>query len=114
MINRHFWTKLRGPVRTVICFSAAITIAGAVPGYAENGVWTPTQNFAREEKSCIRIYTCGPGADIMHNASMSVVPSPPKLVWGVCSAGNGPLDSCKHCLAPPPKERCEWHLEKRK
>jgi hypothetical protein len=80
---------------------------------AEDGVWSPTNTVAQVNVACTRVYLCTPGKDILHSSETKVTTTPPKLVFGVCSAGGGPIDSCNDCLTNPPRDKCEWHLEKR-
>lgn len=85
-------------------------LAARVSG-AENGVWTPEPNFAQVNVACSRVYRCAPATDVLHSADTKVVSTSPKLVWGVCSASGGAVDSCNTCLTNPPADRCEWHTE---
>lgn len=80
---------------------------------ADEGIWTTGSQFAQANVACMRTYTCGPAKDIMHSADMKVVSTEPKLVWGVCSAGQGPVDGCNVCLTNPPKDKCIWSLKKK-
>ncbi len=96
-----------------VSIALVLTAASLADVRAEDGVWSPEQNFTQVNVACARVYTCGPAADILHDAETKLVPSAPKLVWGVCSAGSGATDSCNECGTNPPSERCEWHLEKK-
>lgn len=78
---------------------------------AETGAWTPASSFSQLNVACSRKYTCGPKEDVIYSADSKVVQTAPKTVWGVCSAGTGPIDTCNICLTNPPTERCEWHVE---
>jgi hypothetical protein len=80
---------------------------------AEEGTWSADDQFAQVNVACSRRYTCGPGRDILHSADTKIVSTAPKLVWGVCSAGTGPVDSCNVCNTNLPNEKCEWSLQKK-
>lgn len=95
----------------LIAASVSVVVTTAAVVFANDGVWTTTETFAQANVACFRVYTCWPASDILHDASTHVVSTPPKTVWGVCSAGGGPVDSCNVCLTNPPTEKCEWHLE---
>jgi hypothetical protein len=77
---------------------------------AESGQWIADSQFAQVNVACSRVYYCKPGQDILHSADTKVVTTPNKLVWGVCSAGDGPVDSCNVCLTTSPGEPCQWHV----
>ena len=77
---------------------------------ADDGVWQAEESFAQVNVLCTRVYTCGPANDILHSEDTQVISTPPKLVSGVCSAGEGAADSCNVCLTNPPQDKCEWHL----
>ena len=79
--------------------------------YAEEGVWTPYDNFAQLNVMCTRVYYCGPKDDVMYSADKKIVATANALVAGVCSADGGPIDGCNTCLTSEPKEKCVWHLE---
>ncbi|MBA8881093.1 hypothetical protein FHW16_004828 [Phyllobacterium myrsinacearum] len=79
--------------------------------FAEEGVWSPTNVIAQINLGCTRVYTCGPKEDVVHDGAHKVVGNGPKLVIGVCSAGDGPIDSCNDCLTTPPTDACDWHLQ---
>ena len=81
------------------------------PCVAETGTWVADNNFGQVTMACTRTYTCRPPIDIVYDARLQLVSTPPALVWGVCSAGSGPNDSCNDCLTNPPETPCEWHLE---
>ncbi len=80
------------------------------PALTEEGVWSPQDRFMQINVGCMRVYTCGPEAAIMHSAEKDVSSSAPKESFGVCSAGGGAIDACNVCLTTPPAEKCEWHL----
>jgi hypothetical protein len=88
---------------TTGCFAVTAAIA-------EEGVWTTENTFAQFNVFCTRVYTCVPASDILHGSDTKVIVTSPKSVRGVCSAGDGPVDSCNDCLTNPPEEKCEWHL----
>jgi hypothetical protein len=91
---------------------ASTTFFMCTPGLGETGIWSSTDITAQVNVACTRVYTCGPAEDIMHSADQKIVATPRKLVWGVCSAGTGPPDSCNDCLTNPPTDQCEWYSEK--
>lgn len=91
----------------------SITGATATAAFSEEGVWTPDDTFAQVNVFCTRVYKCGPASDIVYGGDKKLVSSSPTLVKGVCSAAGGAADSCNECLTNPPKEKCEWHLEKK-
>lgn len=92
-------------------FVSIVAVASFAPATAEDGVWTPDDNFSQVNVACTRVYTCGPISSVMYGDDKKLVSTAPKIVWGVCSAGDGPVDSCNACLTTPPTEKCEWHLE---
>jgi hypothetical protein len=98
---------------TIYSIVFAVIILGFSAAYAETGMWSPDSQFAQANVACARKYTCGPSKDIMHGADTKIVSTPPKLVWGVCSAGTGPVDSCNVCNTNPPTEQCEWTVQKK-
>jgi hypothetical protein len=77
---------------------------------ADEGVWYPEEQFAQVNVACFRAYLCRPGMDILHGPDTKLEVSDPERVWGVCSAGDGPIDSCNHCLTNMPAKKCEWKL----
>ena len=78
---------------------------------AEDGVWTTGDEFAQVNVFCVRVYKCSPAQDILYDESKKLIVSDPESSTGICSAGNGPVDSCNECLTNPPAKPCEWHLE---
>jgi hypothetical protein len=80
---------------------------------ADEGTWVADSEFAQVNVACSRRYICGPGKDVLHSADSKIVSAAPKLIWGVCSAGTGPVDSCNVCNTNPPTEKCEWSLQKK-
>jgi hypothetical protein len=88
-----------------------LLIGEAAEACAEEGVWTPNDDFAQINVFCTRVYKCGPSTDIVYGGDKKLVFSSPKLVQGVCSASGGAADSCNECLTNPPQEICEWHLQ---
>ncbi len=94
-----------------LAFAVCLSVCTIWPAFAEDGVWTPTDTVAQVNVACTRVYTCGPAKPVMYGADKRLVATGNKLVWGVCSAGGGPVDSCNVCVTNPPKERCEWHTE---
>lgn len=90
-----------------------LTAGVAMSAHGEDGTWSPTDTTAQVNVACTRVYTCGPNQDVMYGGNKRLVATPNKLVWGVCSAGSGPVDSCNVCLTNPPAEKCQWHLEDR-
>ena len=80
---------------------------------AEPGTWLANSQFAQVNVACSRRYTCGPTKDILHSADTKIVSTAPKLVWGVCSAGTGPFDTCNVCNTNPPTDKCEWSVQKK-
>jgi len=77
------------------------------------GVWVKEKNFAQVNIGCTQTWTCHPKMDILHGVDTYVAVTRPKLIIGVCSASNGPIDSCNVCLSSPPKETCVWELKKK-
>jgi hypothetical protein len=64
-------------------------------------------------RSRVQTEVDGPEQGYLLNADTKIVSTPLKLVWGVCSAGSGPVDSCNVCNTNPPTEKCEWSVQKR-
>jgi hypothetical protein len=89
---------------------AAVLVALPFPAFAESGVWVADEQFAQINVACKRLYRCTTGQDILHDSNTVVRVTPPESVWGVCSAGGGPADSCNECLTNPPTTLCEWHV----
>jgi hypothetical protein len=84
---------------------------------AEDGTWTPSSNIIQIDKACTRFYTCTPPLSVIYKPNQKIVSTYPRMVFGVCSAGDGPgergrVGSCTVCLTTPPADRCEWHIEK--
>lgn len=103
-------------MKSLLAATGCMMIMGTLFGAssrADDGVWQAASNFAQVNVACTRTYTCGPAKDIMHSADMKVVATDTKLVWGVCSAGQGPVDGCNVCLTNPPKDKCTWSLQKK-
>jgi hypothetical protein len=88
-------------------------VANLHSAMAETGTWYPDDSFMQVNVACSRRYVCAPATDILHDPNSRVVTTSPALVWGVCSASDGPADSCNVCLTNPPTSACEWHMEKR-
>ena len=78
---------------------------------AESGVWSATNITAQVNVACTRVYTCGPAESVMYGSDKKLVSTSSQIVWGVCTTGSGPADSCNACLTNAPVSRCEWHLE---
>ena len=87
--------------------STRITMSQAV---ADSGVWVGVGEFAQINVFCTRVYRCGPSEDVLYDGSMKIEATPPELVNGVCSAGDGPVDSCNLCLTNQPAKECTWKL----
>ena len=96
----------------LVSFTVLFGVGHAAVVEAEEGLWSTDESiFAQMNVFCTRTYVCGPSTDIVYGSDKKVVSTSPRLVQGVCSTGNGPIDSCNVCLTNPPTERCEWHLE---
>jgi hypothetical protein len=96
----------------------ASTICSALMSFisiaaAETGEWVPQESFAQVNIACTRVYFCQPMTDVLHSEDTKIMKTPNQLVWGICSADGGPVDSCNSCLTNSPTQSCEWHLEKR-
>jgi hypothetical protein len=82
---------------------------GAQEAVAETGAWQGADEFAQANVACTRVYYCRPTQDIVHSADTRIA-SDRTLVWGVCSADGGPVDSCNTCLTSTPTTPCTWRL----
>jgi hypothetical protein len=96
----------RGPLFALILSM----ILPSCRAFADTGKWYPEEQFAQVNVACVRVYVCRPGIDILHGSDTKLEVSAPERMWGVCSAGGGPADSCNHCLTNPPTKACEWKL----
>jgi hypothetical protein len=105
--------KLSGRMIIVLLNCSLAAAPFETSALAEEGVWSADSQFAQVNVACSRRYTCGPGRDILHSGDTKIVSTAPKLVWGVCSVGAGPVDSCNVCNTNPPTEKCEWSLQKK-
>lgn len=88
------------------------SMAGDIVGTKSDGAWTPGL-VAPANVGCLQAWLCIPGVDILHDDTTVVVTSPNDKSFGVCSAGDGPADSCNVCLASKPTARCQYWLEKK-
>jgi hypothetical protein len=115
--------SLKNPVRCRYChlekaMRARLTYIGiatlliATSALAEDGVWR-AKSFVQLNSFCVHIYRCGPADDVLPSSDTEIVSTRPKVATGVCSAGNGPVNSCNVCLTTPPRDKCAWHLERK-
>lgn len=81
--------------------------------FGETGVWAKSGSSAQLHTRCLQTWKCGPKEDIIYGGDKILKATSPKSTLGVCSAGDGPIDSCNYCLANPPKDTCTWTLENR-
>lgn len=90
---------------------ALIVSLVSTPAAAEQGKWYENKEFIQLHTACTRVYSCTVGEDIIHSSDKKVVIlTDNKLVWGICSAADGPADSCNVCLTNTPSDACEWEL----
>jgi len=82
---------------------------GAVAS-AEIGTWSKAGNPAQVNVACVQVWSCGPSSAVIYDAKYQVKTTSPQSTTGVCSAGDGPIDSCNICLSAPPTMKCEWSL----
>ena len=97
-------------MKQIAIFFATLLNCGVT--YAEQGVWVADDQFIQVNVACSRTYVCRPSTDILHDGNSRMVATSPILVWGICSAADGPADSCNVCLTNPPTKSCEWHMER--
>ena len=100
------------PVHVKVLLASLVLTSLSVPieARADDGVWVEEPDFSQANVACFRTYVCRPATDILHGDDTVVKMSDPKIVWGVCSAGDGPVDSCHVCLTNAPSEQCPWEL----
>ena len=79
---------------------------------AGEGVWQAADEFTQVNIMCTRVYSCVP-EEKLWIAGDTRLAGDTQLVWGVCSAARGAVDSCNVCLTSAPKESCEWEVVKR-
>ena len=79
----------------------------------EKGIWVKAGAPAQINVACTQVWHCRPATDVLHDESTKVVTTDNEITTGVCSAGDGPIDSCNVCVANEPEEKCLWHLEKK-
>ncbi len=84
---------------------------------ADDGIWSPSSTITQINLACGRMYVCTPPLSVTYRANQKIVSTPPRMIFGVCSAWDersesGRADSCNICVTNPPADRCEWHIEK--
>jgi hypothetical protein len=104
----------RGWPFAIAAFLLGISATAVIAG---DGIWTPSSDIIQIDKACSRFYTCTPPLSVTYKPNQKIVSTYPRMVFGVCSAGDGPgergrVGSCSICLTTPPPDRCEWHIEK--
>ena len=77
---------------------------------AENGTWYKSGPHVQINAACTQVYACKPKTALIIRADSYVAVSKPKMVYGVCSAGGGAIDSCNACLTSPPTDPCVWSV----
>ena len=100
------------PVAVTLLLVSSFIIAGELVGDKSNGLWV-AGNFFQVNVSCTQAWQCIPGVDVLHDPSTVLVTTPNTSTTGVCSAGDGPADTCNVCLANNPKDSCQYWLEKK-
>lgn len=104
--------------RRIICnrTSAILVISASLMGVsdlsrADPGTWMPQRDFGQVNAACFRVYKCNTGQDQLIRGDQHIVHTGDQTVWGVCSAGDGAVDSCNDCLTNPPTTSCEWSIQ---
>jgi hypothetical protein len=98
-------------IRLILFTGALVLLAGAAR--AESGKWVADGKFGQINVACAQSWICQPSQTIMYGDDKRLMTTPPESTRGMCMAGDGPVDSCNLCSAPPPQKQCEWRLEKR-
>jgi hypothetical protein len=96
--------------KTLIAATIAISF-GALA--SDTGKWIASGPFAQVNVACSQAWECSAGQDILHGPDTYVWRTSSTVTWGVCSAGDGPVDGCNVCLSSPPTDPCEWELRKK-
>jgi len=101
---------------SILGITAALTLCASM-SFAQDkgsGKWVKDGDFVSLGAGfCSQLWVCVPSSSIMHPADQQVGSTSTTSTQGACSVGGGQYDNCNHCLVSPPKERCEWWLERR-
>lgn len=97
-------------INTIKAILATIIIS-TLPSaaFADEGIWEPATEFAQLSLACSRLYHCVPESALIYSGE-KMISGDKKIVFGVCSADGGAIDSCNRCLTSAPSESCEWVL----
>lgn len=96
-------------VRPLFLVGSALIPVSALAQQGE-GRWVQTEPFTQTNIACFRTYVCRPAEAMVYSGDVQLRLTEPKIVWGICVAGSGPIDGCNECATNPPDQSCSWTL----